>query len=254
MAFCPAGSACPAQLEQGLVHYASRAGLDIEGLGEQRVEQLLSSGVIESLPDLYELDAEKLAGLEGWGEKSAENLLAEIEAAREPPLADFLSALGIPDVGDTTAAALAREFGTFEALRAAAEDGDREALQAVDDVGPEVADSIVAYFQGEATRETLDRLLAHVDPRAAETAAGDELDGLTFVFTGSLSGYTRSEARDLVESHGGSATSSVSGNTDYLVAGDNPGSRKTSDADSEGVPVLDEAEFEALLEEHGIEG
>jgi len=253
MANCPAGTACPAQLEQGLVHYASRGGLDVEGLGEQRVDQLLSVGLIESLPDLYELETAEMAVLEGWGEKSASNLLAEIEAAREPPLSDFLSALGIPDVGGTTAAALAREFGTFEALRETAEAGDTDRLQDVDDVGPEVADSIATYFGRDATREMLDRLLEHVDPQPAETTGGAELDGLTFVFTGSLDGYTRSEAQDLVESHGGSATSSVSGNTDYLVAGANPGQRKTDDAEAEGVPILDESEFEALLSERGVD-
>ena len=253
MAFCPAGLACPAQQEQAVIHYASRAGLDIEGFGEERVQQLLDAGLLETLPDIYELDAAELAEKDGWGQKSAENLLAEVDDAREPPLPDFLAALGIPDVGSTTAAALAREFGTFEALRDAAESGDTDALQAVDDVGPTVAESVVAFFDSEATREVVDRLLEHVDPQPVETTGGDALDGLTFVFTGSLDEFTRSEAQDLVERHGASATSSVSGNTDYLVAGDNPGQTKRDDADSEGVPILDESEFLALLDEHGIE-
>jgi len=252
MAFCPGGFTCEAQLERAIVHYASRDGLDIEGLGEAGVEQLLDAGLVESLPDLYELDGDALADLDGWGRKSADNLLEELDASGEPPLADFLSALSIPDVGSTTAAALAREFGTFEAFREVAEAVDAERLQAIEDVGPEVADSIVTFFGRDRTQETLDRLLEHVSPQEADTVGGDELDGLTFVFTGSLETYTRSEAQDLVETRGGNATGSVSGNTDYLVVGDSPGQRKREDADAEGVPVLNEEAFEELLEERGV--
>jgi DNA ligase (NAD+) len=252
MAFCPGGFTCEAQLEQAIVHYASRTGLDVEGLGEASVEQLLEAGLVESLPDLYELDADALAELDGWGERSARNLLAELSESREPPLADFLSALGIPDVGSTTAAALAREFGTFESFRETAEAGATDRLQSVTDVGPEVADSIVTFFGREETQRTLDRLLEHVSPQEADTVGGDELTGLTFVFTGSLEDYTRNEAQDLVESHGGSATSSVSGNTDYLVVGENPGQRKREDAEREGVPIIDEAAFEELLDERDV--
>ena len=252
MAFCPGGFTCEAQLERAIVHYAARDGLDIEGLGEASVEQLLDAGLVESLPDLYELDASELADLDGWGTRSAESLVEELEASRQPPLADFLAALSIPDVGSTTAATLAREFGTFEAFRAVAEAGDAERLQAVDDIGPEVADSIVMFFRRDRTQETLDRLLEHVSPQEADTLDDDELDGLTFVFTGTLADYTRSEAQDLVETHGGNATSSISGNTDYLVVGDNPGQRKRDDADAEGVPIIDEEAFQELLEERDV--
>ncbi|MEF8882420.1 MAG: NAD-dependent DNA ligase LigA [Halapricum sp.] len=252
MAFCPGGFTCEAQLEQAIVHYASRTGLDIEGLGEASVEQLLEAGLIESLPDLYELDADALAELDGWGERSARNLLVELSESREPPLADFLSALGIPEVGSATAAALAQEFGTFESFRETAEAGETDRLQSVPDVGPEIADSIVTFFGREETQRTLDRLLEHVSPQEADTVGGDELTGLTFVFTGSLEDYTRKEAQDLVESHGGSATSSVSGNTDYLVVGENPGQRKREAAEREGIPVIDEAAFEELLEERDV--
>ncbi|MFW6018703.1 MAG: NAD-dependent DNA ligase LigA [Halapricum sp.] len=252
MAFCPGGFTCEAQLERAIVHYASRAGLDIEGLGEAGVEQLLEAGLVESLPDLYELDASELADLDGWGQKSAENLLEELEASRQPPLADFLAALSIPDVGSTTAAALAGAFATFEAFREVAESEDTERLQAVEDVGPEVADSIVTFFRRERTQETLDRLLEYVTPQEADTTGGDELDGLTVVFTGTLNEYTRSEAQELVEAHGGNATSSVSGNTDYLIVGDNPGQRKREDAESEGVPILGEDEFHEFLAEREV--
>jgi DNA ligase (NAD+) len=249
LAFCTGGLACPAQLEQAIQHYASRDALDIEGLGEKSVEQLVDAGLVESLADLYELTVDDLTELEGWGEKSAENLVAEIEAATEPPLADFLTALGIPEVGDTTARSLALAFGSFEGI----EDASEGELREVEDIGPTVAAEIRGFFESEQNREAIDALLEHVTPQDAETAGDDDLDGLTFVFTGSLDGFTRGEAQDLVERHGGSATSSVSGNTDYLVVGDNPGQSKRDDADANDVPTLSEAEFLALLEEKGIE-
>jgi len=249
MAFCTGGLACDAQLERAIEHYASRAGLDIEGLGPERLDQLMAAGLVESLPDLYDLDADALADLEGWGERSAENLLAELEAATEPPLDDFLAALGVPEVGSTTASALARHFGTLDAVL----DAEEAELRAVDDVGETVAAAIRDFFDAERNRRVVDRLReAGVDPQPVETEGGDELDGRTFVFTGSLDGYTRSEAQDLVEAHGGSATSSVSGNTDYLVVGENPGTTKREDAEENDVDEIDEGEFEALLDERGV--
>ncbi|WP_277542642.1 NAD-dependent DNA ligase LigA [Haloarcula laminariae] len=267
MAFCTGGLTCPAQRERSVEHYASRDGLDIEGLGEKAVEQLLDAGLVEDAADLYELSVAELAELEGWGETSAENLVAELDAAREPALDDFLTGLGIPQVGGVTARNLAREFGSFEAIReaaerdgtegqvtlgeAVAEDPNAAAFEAVPDVGPVVARSIVDFFRGEGNREVLDRLLDHVDPQDAEGTEGEALDGLTFVFTGSLDDYTRGEAQELVERAGGSATSSVSGNTDYLVVGENAGQRKRDDAEENDVETLSEAEFVDLLESKG---
>jgi DNA ligase (NAD+) len=249
MAFCTGGLACDAQLERAIEHYASRTGLDIEGLGPERLDRLMTAGLVERLPDLYGLDADDLAALEGWGERSAENLLAELDAATEPPLDDFLAAIGVPEVGATTASALARHFGTLDAVMEAEEDE----LRAVDDVGETVAAEIRGFFDAEGNRRVIERLReAGVEPQPVETGGGDELDGLTFVFTGSLDGYTRGEAQDLVEAHGGSATSSVSGNTDYLVVGANPGATKREDADENDVPEIDEDEFEALLEDRGV--
>ncbi|WP_136717661.1 NAD-dependent DNA ligase LigA [Halorientalis salina] len=249
MAYCTGGLACPAQLERAIEHYASRTGLDIEGLGPERIQQLLEAGLVEELPDLYDLDREELADLEGWGERSAENLLAELDAAKEPPLDAFLSAIGVPEVGPTTASALARAFGTIEAVM----DADEDELRTVDDVGPVVAREIREFFDSERNRAVIEGLGEHgVEPQPVETDGGDELADLTVVFTGSLDGYTRQEAQDLVEEHGGSATSSVSGNTDYLVVGDDPGATKRADADANDVPELDEAEFEAMLAEHGV--
>ena len=249
MAFCTGGLGCRAQRERAVIHYASRAGLDIEGLGEKNVRQLLDAGLVADVADLYELDREALVDLEGWGETSADTLLAEVEAAREPPLAEFLAALGIPEVGGTVAASLARHFGTF----AAVESADEDELQDVEDVGPTVAREIREFFESEANRGVLDRLLDHVDPQEAETTGGDALDGLTFVFTGSLDRFTRGDAQEIVERTGGSATSSVSGNTDYLVVGGNPGQRKRDDADEYGVERIDESQFVDLLEERGVD-
>ena len=252
MAFCTGGLTCPAQRERSVEHYASRDALDIEGVGEKAVQQLLDAGLVSDPADLYDLTVEDLTGLEGWGETSARNLVDGMDSAREPPLADFLVALGIPEVGTVTARNLAQEFGTFEAILDAADEGDTDAFEAVPDVGQTVARSIVEFFEGEGNRAVIDRLLDHVEPQAAEETGGDALDGQTFVFTGSLDGYTRGEAQELVERNGGSATSSVSGNTDYLVLGDNPGQRKQDDAAEHGVETLTEDEFEELLDDAGV--
>ena len=249
LAFCPAGLGCPAQREQAIEYYASREAMDIEGLGGERVEQLVEADLVSEPADLYELQLWDLTGLEGWGQQSAQNLIAEIEATREPPLADFLTALGIPEVGTTTARELARAFGRFAAIRTASEDD----LEQVPDIGPKVAASIREFFENDRTSEAIDRLLEHVDPQEVESGRDDSLEGKTFVFTGALEEMTRGEAQELVERHGGSATSSVSGNTDYLVAGSNPGQTKQDDADAEDVPILSEEEFSELLAEYGIE-
>jgi DNA ligase (NAD+) len=248
LAFCTGGVACPAQLERAIEHYASRDALDIEGLGEESVAQLVDEGLVESVADLYELDITDLIDLEGWGETSARNLVEEVAATTEPPLSNFLTAIGIPEVGATTARALARHFGTFEAVREASEAELRE----VEDVGPAVAAEIRGFFESEQNRDAIDALLQHVTPQEAESGS-DELAGLTVVFTGSLDRFTRSEAQDLVEQHSGTAAGSVSGNTDYLVAGENPGATKQAAAEEEGVPVVSEAEFLELLEERGID-
>ena len=252
MAFCTGELSCPAQRERAVEHYASRDALDIEGLGEKAVGQLLDAGLVSDPADLYELSVEELAELEGWGETSARNLIEAVEATREPPLAEFLVALGIPEVGGVTARNLATEFGSLDAIREAAEESDHEAFETVPDVGPIVADAIVEFFRGEGNRDVLDRLLEHVAPQDAADTGGEELAGLTFVFTGSLDDYTRTDAQELVERHGGSATGSVSGNTDYLVVGANPGQRKREDAADNDVAELDEEAFEALLEERGV--
>ncbi len=248
LAFCSGGLSCPAQLERAIDHYTRRDALDVEGLGEERIQQLREAGLLESLPDLYRLDSEQLASLEGWGETSAENLLSGLADSAAPPLSDFLAALGIPEVGSTTADSLARYFGDLDSFITA----DETALRAVDDIGPEVAASIRAFLDSEKNRDTIRELRNQgVDPQPVEDDMSDELAGLTFVFTGSLS-EPRRVAEELVETRGGSATGSVSSNTDYLIAGENPGQSKRDDAAAEEVPVLDESEFAELLADCGI--
>ncbi|UPV75949.1 NAD-dependent DNA ligase LigA [Halorussus limi] len=252
MAYCTGGLACVAQLRRAVEYYASDDGLDIEGLGGERVEQLVDAGLIEdSLADLYRIEEDDLVALEGWGETSARNLLAELDASKHPRLREFLSAIGIPKVGPATATDLAREFGDLDAIRTAT----REELEAIEGVGPKVADQIAEFFDSPQNERVIDDLLDAVGPLETpdETETGDELAGLTFVFTGSLDDYTRSDARELVEDRGANATGSVSGNTDYLVAGGSPGQTKLDAADDNDVPVLDEGDFEAFLEERGIE-
>ena len=252
MAFCTGGLSCDAQRRRSIEYYASDDGLDIEGLGEKSVRQLVDAGLLESVADLYTLGPLELTTLEGWGQTSVGNLLAELEEAQSPPLADFLSALGIPHVGPATARELARAFGTFEAFRETALESPEE-LATVDEIGDTVAEGIHEFFASEGNAAVVDALLEHVSPQESDLEeAGDALEGLTFVFTGSLEGMTRGDAQDLVETYGANATSSVSGNTDYLIAGENPGATKVGDAEERGVEVLDQEGFEEVLEEYGL--
>ncbi|WP_136592233.1 NAD-dependent DNA ligase LigA [Salinigranum halophilum] len=255
LAFCTGGLACEAQLERAIEHYGSRKGLDIEGLGGERVAQLVDEGLVRGLVDLYRLSVEDLAELEGWGERSAEKLVGEIDEARDPSLDDFLAALGIPEVGASTARNIAREFGSVDALPL--DDADdfeafEERLQTVPDVGPTVAHHVREFFENHENRAAIHALLGEVDPRDVDVEEGAApLEGLTFVFTGSLA-VSRSKASDLVERNGGRVTSSVSSNTSYLVVGDSPGQNKRDDAAANDVEELREAEFERLLGGYGV--
>jgi DNA ligase (NAD+) len=237
-------ASCPAQLRRSLQHFCSRKAMDIEGLGAEAADQLVDAGLVESLADLYALDRDDLVALEGWGETSVDNLLDELEASRDVDLGTFIYALGIRHVGTERARALAAAFALDELMDASVED-----LQEVEDVGPEVAAAVVDYFDAEANVRMVRRLIdddgAGIEPTRRER--DDELDGLTIVFTGSVPGYTRSELTDLLETHGANVTSSVSGATDYLVVGENPGTRKREQAEAEGVETLDPAAFEARI-------
>lgn len=241
---------CPAQLKERLQHFASRRGLDIEGLGERRAEQLVAEKLVQSLPDLFRLTKEDLLQLEGYAQKSADNLLSEIENAKSVTLSRLLYGLGIPLLGSHMVEILASRFENLQAL----ENADREELQQIDEVGPEVARSVRSFFSEKSNRQTLrafEEIGLDIENRAYSAKGQRPLDGLKFVFTGSLERWTRDEAKDLVEGRGGRATTSVSGETDYVIAGSGGGS-KLEQARKEGVEVLEEQEFIALLEEMGV--
>jgi DNA ligase (NAD+) len=251
VARCTAGLFCPAQRKQALLHFASRRAMDIEGLGEKLVDQLVESGRVKSPADLYRLEAADLAGMERMGERSAANVIQAIAASREPSLARFVYALGIRNVGETTARDLARSFGRIEPLMQA----DIERLQEVPDVGPVVAQSIAAFFAEPHNRGIVDELLAlavHPKPEAIAPAARAPLKGKTFVLTGTLATMSRDEAKALIEAAGGKVAGSVSKKTDYVVAGTEPGS-KYEKAMSLSIEVLDEAALLELLKSNASE-
>ena len=243
---CPNSFGCPAQLVGRIQHFGSRQALDIEGLGEETAKLLVERGLVGVVPDLFDLRPEQLTPLEGFAETSASNLVNAIDAARSTELSRFLHGLGIPEVGVAVARDLAAHFGSMEALREAGE----ETLQEVPGVGPVMAGRIVEFFAEPHNAENLDRLMAEMrELRApARPAAGGALDGKTFVFTGGLAAMSRDEGKRRVEALGARATGSVSKKTDYVVAGEDPGS-KLEKAKELGVTVLDEAAFLELLED-----
>ncbi len=233
---------CPAQLKKRIIHFASRGALDIEGLGEKVVDQLVEENLVSSPADLYSLEKQDLIDLERFAEKSAQNLLDALEASKQTTLSRFLYALGIRYVGEATADLLARTFGDLDSLMNA----DPSELTEVQDVGEKVADEIYAFFQSSRNRELVDELLRvsfneHLE-RPDETEGSNILEGETIVFTGALESMTRREAKERAREHGARVTSSVSGNTTKLVAGSNPGS-KYEDAQEEGVDIWDEETF-----------
>lgn len=241
-------AACPEQLVRNLEHFVSRSAMDIVGMGIKIVEQLIQEGLLRDVADLYRLKKSDLVGLEGFGEKRAENLLEAIEASKQQPLSRLIAALGIRGVGVVMAADLARHYPDLEALgRASAAE-----LMVIEGVGPNIAGAIVDWFDQEKNQQLLQKLRANgVWPTSAAPAEGQGpqvLEGLTFVITGTLPTYSREEMKELIQSNGGKVTSSVSGSTSYLVLGENPGS-KFNKARQLGVTILDEAGLLALLKE-----
>lgn len=236
---------CPERLVRAIEYWVSRGAMDIDGLGERIVRQLVDAGLIHDVADLYFLTFDDLIGLEGFAEKKAENLLASIDASRRRPLARVLAALGIKGVGSVVADLLLSYFPTLEELIAASEDD----LQAIPGMGPLTAQSVVEYFSDPAARALIEKLRrGGVRLEAEEKArASDRLAGLTFVLTGTLPTMTREDATALIEAHGGKVTGSVSSKTSYVVAGEAAGS-KLDRANQLGVPVLDEAGLRALIE------
>ncbi len=248
MYYCT-NSVCPAVVQAALSHYVSRGALDIEGIGESQSRMLLDQGLVNDAADLYRLKEKRieLIGLEGLGEKSADNLLAAIEVSKARPLSRLIFGLGIPHVGEETAIILVAEFHSLEALANAAE----ARLMEVDGVGPKVAAAITAYFRQPQNRDLIDRLrLAGVTMVEAYDAAPQTLKGKEFVVTGTLTRFSRDEARARIRALGGAAKSDVTRKTDYIVVGENPGSKQTK-AQKLGIPQIDEDEFIKILEEQG---
>src|SRR6185295_7151725 len=237
------GLDCPAQLQARLQHFASRGGMDIEGLGDKLAAQLVESGLVKRAADLYRLDLATLTALERMGEKSAQNLLDALERSKHPPLRRFLYALGIRHVGDATGRALADHFRDVRAMY----DADAEALTRVKDVGPEMAKVIAGFFSSPQNREGVEALLAAgVSPQPPEDTSRGPFAGRTVVLTGSLTALTREQAKEEVERRGGKVSGSVSRKTDFVVAGEESGSKLKKAAEL-GVKVLDERAFLDLL-------
>lgn len=236
---------CPAQVKNTIRHFAARGAMDIEGLGPAIVDQLVDEGLVDDVADLYSLTQEQLAELERMAEKSADNLVAAIEVSRARPLDKLLFGLGIRHVGATVAAVIASEFGSMDAIVEASE----EQLAEVGEIGPKIAESVVAAMARPAMQGVLGKLkAAGVDPRVERVEAADQsFAGMTFVFTGALQTMTRDEGSDLVRARGGKASGSVSKKTTYVVAGEGAGS-KLRKAEELEVTVLTESEFRAMVD------
>jgi len=237
-------TACPAQRKESLLHFAARHAMDIDGLGDKIVDQLVDKGLVKDAADLYSLELKEVAELERMAEKSAQNLLDEVAASKKQPLSRVIYALGIQFVGERTGQLLAEQFGSLEELaEASAED-----LEKVPEVGPKVSASIVDFFSEPANRKLIKKLReAGVRPTAEKREVkSDKFAGKSFVFTGALEHRSREEAGELVQQHGGKVSGSVSKKTDFVVVGADPGS-KYDKAKELGVTILTEAEFEKLI-------
>ncbi|MFW9920415.1 MAG: NAD-dependent DNA ligase LigA [Candidatus Thorarchaeota archaeon] len=242
---CP-NISCPAQLRRGIEHFVSRDGLNIEGLGKKRVQQLMDEGLLTSIQSLFDIEVADLLKIERFGETSAEKLVSQIQSSKSQPLDRVIFALGIPTVGLSTARLLAREFLTLDNLMKASQ----KQLEQIESVGPEVAKNINSYFSNPSIIKMIQDLKKRgLNMKSDVEALSDALSGMTFVFTGTLERMSRSEAQKMVEDLGGKTASSVSAKTTYVVAGPGAGS-KLDQANKLGVKVLSESEFESLIESH----
>jgi len=236
-------ASCPAQVKERIKHFASKAAFDIDGLGDKLVDQLVEKGLVASYADLFNLNLETLAGLERMGTKSARNLIDAIESAKEIRFARFLYALGMRHVGEHIAVLLAGQFGNLDQLVACSE----ENLTAIEGIGPVVAKSIVNFFKQAENVAAVQRVIdggvkIEFEPRLSS----GRLEGKTFVLTGTLESMTRRQAKEMIEAAGGKIGGSVSRNTDFVVAGESPGS-KLAKAQELGVEILDETAFKLML-------
>jgi DNA ligase (NAD+) len=244
---CPNQLACPAQLKGRIRHFGSRGALDIEGLGEETATLLVEEGLVTELADLFDLTVQDLLDLPGFADKSARNLVDAIQAKKRVELRRFLHGLGIPEVGEAVARDLAAHFWTLEAIRAA----PGEALEAVVGIGPKMSEVIHGFLHQEENTRAIDAILAHGMDLISPSEGATSLEGKKFVFTGVLDTLTRSQAKRYVEEAGGRAVSSVSSETDYVVAGEAAGSKLVK-AQELGLSILSEADFIELLRGLGI--
>ncbi len=244
--YCTGQAACPAQLKGVIEHFASKTALNIDGLGKKTVAQLVDHGLVKDLSDLYRLNQQQLLTLEGFAERSSTLLLEAIAKSKTVPLDRFLMGLGIRQIGQHIAKVLAREFGSLDAIMAA----DQDRFQTIREVGPEISESLVSYFQEQSNRRVIAQLqqldLSIFEPRLPQNHTSLPFSGKSFVFTGGLSSFSRDEARALVERLGAMVASSVSKKTTYVVAGSDAGS-KLEQAHKLGVQILDEEGFKNLI-------
>ncbi len=233
---------CPAQHLEGLIHFASKKGMGIEGLGEKIIETFHDIGLITDAASIYDLKKEDIDGLDGFGEKSADNIIASIEGSRTVSLHRLLYSLGIRHVGEQTAKDVAKHFNSFDESRTK----EMEELSHIEGVGEKVADALVSYFKDSTNQKLLSRLLSHLTVIAEKSAVDGKLFNKTFVITGTLPSLSRDEAKELIEKNGGKVSASVSSRTSYLLAGENAGS-KYNDAVKLGIPIITEENLTGLI-------
>ncbi len=241
---CPNRSGCPAQIKESITHFVSKSAMDIDGLGEKQVEQFLENGLIEKASDLYSLTKEDLMPLERMGEKSAENILTSIDRSKNRSLDRVINAIGIPGIGEQNAYILATTFGDIDSLIEA----DEESLVNIDSIGPILAENIVAFFKTEENLKMINELRAYgIDPQIEiKDSEHLPLSGMKIVVTGTLSHFNRDEIKRRIKELGGEATSSVSSKTDFVLAGESPGS-KIKKAEEKGVKIISEDEFLKMI-------
>ena len=246
--YCPNQSHCPPQIVGRIVHFISRKAMDIEGLGDETVQLLYDNGLVHNVADLYELRKEDLVGLPRLGEKSADNILRNIELSKQVPFHRVLFAVGIRFVGETTAKNLARQFKNIDTLIDAAP----EALIDAEEVGEKIAQSIQEYFADDENMRIIDRLRANGLQFRAQAQEGetDRLAGLNFVISGTFAKHSRDQLKELIERHGGKNLSGVSANVDYLLAGQNIGPAKLAKASKLGIKQIGEDDFMRMLDEN----
>ena len=244
---CPNEAGCPPQIKGKIEHFVSRKAMNIDGLGEETIDLFYQNGLLHNIADIYDLQLEDIAAQERLGEKSAQNILAGIEASKQVPWARVLFALGIRMVGETTAKKIARVYNTIDSLQWATV----EQLCAIEDVGPQIAENIVAYFNDMRNLEILERLRQaglQFEGEAAEGPLSDKLAGLSIVISGTFSQHSRDEYKAMIEANGGKNVGSVSKKTSFILAGENMGPEKRKKAEDLGIPLKTEEEFLEMIQ------